>query len=78
MNEQLGLSSFIELEHTMAQIKITPTYSVKAWNKRFTTFQDYLPRCLWVARAKRGEWPEASDKQREQEILNVALYQQLT
>ena len=36
-------------------------------------FQDYLPRCLWVAGAKNGLWPEAFGEERLKEILEFAL-----
>ena len=59
--ESLELSSFIQLKIRMAQMEITSTHGVKAQNKRFVKFQDYLQRCLWVAGEKRGEWPKAYD-----------------
>ena len=54
-------------------MKIGPGCNVKILSKRFNTFQDYLPRCLWVARVKRGEWPEAYGEVCKREIIEFAL-----
>ena len=56
-NERLGLSSFIQLKRTAMQLKVSPHCRIKVWVQRFNTFQDYLPRTLWIAGAKRSEWP---------------------
>ena len=52
---------------------ISPNCNIKRWAKRFDTFQLYLPRCLWVAGAKRGEWPEAYDEEAKKQLLEFAL-----
>lgn len=72
-NKHLKLSSFIQLKRTIVQMKITLCHGVKAWNKRFVTFQDYLPRCLWVVGKKCGEWSTTYDEERKCEILEFAL-----
>ena len=54
-------------------MKIRPGCNVKGWNKRFNAFKDYLPRCLWVAGAKRGEWLEPYGEMWKREILEFAL-----
>ena len=54
-------------------MKIGPGCNIKAWSKQFNTFQDSLSRCLWVAGAKQGEWPEAYGEKRKREILGFAL-----
>ena len=41
--------------------------------KRFDTFQLFLPRTLWLAGAKRGDWPEAYGEEKKKEILEFAL-----
>ena len=43
------------------------------WSQRFNTFQDYLPRTLWIAGARRSKWPTAFDKERKREILEFSL-----
>ena len=47
--------------------------NVKKWSQRLNTFQDYLPRCLWITGAKRGEWPEAYEEIRKKKILQFTL-----
>ena len=32
-----------------------------------------MPRCLWLAGAKRGDWPEACGEEKKKEILEFAL-----
>ena len=71
--EKFGLQSFIQLKRTMTSMKIGNGVKIQQWSKRYNTFQDYLPRCLWVAGAKQGLWPEAYDKERKKEILEFAL-----
>ena len=44
-NKRFGLQSFIQLKGTIAAMKIAPGCNIKAWSKRFNTFQDFLPRC---------------------------------
>jgi len=72
-NERLGLQSYVQLKRTMTTMKIGSKCDVKKWSQRFNTFQDYLPRCLWIAGAKREEWPEAYGEMRKREILEFAL-----
>jgi len=72
-NEGLGLQSFIQLKQTMTTMKIGANCEIKKWSQQFNTFQDYLPRCLWIAGAKSGEWPEAYGEMRKREILEFAL-----
>ena len=72
-NEKFGLQSFIQLKRTMTAIKVGSGCNIKTWSKRFNTFQDFLPRCLWVAGAKQGLWPEAYGEERKREILEFAL-----
>ena len=55
------------------QLKVSPYCRIKVWVQRFNTFQDYLPRTLWIAGAKRSEWPEAFEEGRKREILEFAL-----
>ena len=57
----------------MSAMKIGPGYNIKTWSKRFNTFQDFLPRCLWVAGAKQGIWPKAYGEERKREILETVL-----
>ena len=57
----------------MTAMKIWPGCNIKAWSKQFNTFQDFLPRCLWVTGAKQGLWPEMYDKERKKEILEFTL-----
>ena len=54
-------------------MKVTQGMKVTAWCERFDTSQSYLPMCLWLAGAKRGEWPTAYDEHRKREILEFAL-----
>ena len=72
-NERLKLSSFIQVKQTIAQIKISPSFGIMAWSKRFDTFQIYLPLRLWVVGAKRGEWPTVYQENCKREILEFAL-----
>ena len=72
-NEKFGLQSFIQLKQTMSAMKIGPGCNIKTWSKQFNTFQDFLPRCLWVTGAKQGLWPEAYGEERKREILEFAL-----
>ena len=72
-NEKFGLQSFIQLKRTMSAMKIGPGCNIKTWSKRFITFQDFLPRCLWVAGAKHGLWPEACGEERKRKILEFTL-----
>jgi len=72
-NEKYGLQSFIQLKRTMTSMKIGNGIKIQQWSKRINTFQDYLPRCLWVAGAKKGLWPQAYDEERLKEILEFAL-----
>ena len=72
-NERLGLSSFIQLKQTATQLKISSDCNIKKWSQRFNTFQDYLPRCLWIAGPRRCEWPTAFGVDRKQEILEFSL-----
>ena len=67
------MSSFIQLKHAIAQLKISPSLGIEALSKRFDTFRDYLSRCLWVAGMKRGEWPTAHDEDQKREILECTL-----
>jgi len=72
-NEKYGLQSFIQLKRTMTSIKIGNEMKIQQWSKRINQFQEYLPRCLWIAGAKKGLWPEAFDEERLKEILEFAL-----
>ena len=63
-NEKYGLQSFIQLKRTMTSMRIGNGVKIQQWSKRMNTFQDYLPRCLWVAGAKKGLWTEAYDEER--------------
>ena len=56
-NETFGLKSFIQLKRTMNGMRIGPNCDVNSWSKKFNTFQEFLPRCLWVAAAKDGKLP---------------------
>ena len=73
VNEKFSLQSFIQLKRTMLAMKVGPGCNIKIWSKRFNTFQDFLPKCLWVAGAKQGLWPEAYGEERKREILEFAL-----
>ena len=53
-NERFGLQSFIQLKRTMTAMKIGNECKIQTWSKRFNTFQDFLPRYLWIAGAKQG------------------------
>ena len=57
----------------MVTLKIGKDCGVKKWSQRFNTYQNYLPRCLWITGAKRGEWSEAYGEMRRREILEFAL-----
>ena len=59
----------------MTTMKIGTNCNIKKWrqSQRFNTFQDYLPRCLQITGAKRGEQPEAYGKMKKREILKFAL-----
>ena len=57
----------------MTSMKIGPNCNIKTWSKRFNMFQEFLSRCLWVAVAKQGLWPEAYGEERKREILEFAL-----
>ena len=57
----------------MTSMRIGNGVKIQQWSKRMNTFQEYLPRCLWVAGAKKGEWPKAFDEERMKEILEFAL-----
>ena len=72
-NEKFGLQSFIQLKRTMNGMRIGPNCDVKSWSKRFNTFREFLPRCLWVAGAKQGKWPETYKEIWKREILEFAL-----
>ena len=61
-NERLGLSSFIQLKRTATQLKVSSNCRIKMWSQRFNTFQDYLPRTLWIAGVRRSKWPTTFDK----------------
>ena len=50
-NERLGHSSFIQLKWTAMQLKVSSNCRIKVWTQRFNTFQDFLPRTLWIAGA---------------------------
>ena len=54
-------------------MKVTQGMKITAWCEHFDTFQSYWPMCLWLAGAKRGEWPAEYDEFRKQEILEFAL-----
>ena len=54
-------------------MKVSSNRIIKVWTQHFNTFQDYLPRILWIAGARRSEWPKAFDKERKREILEFAL-----
>ena len=54
-------------------MKVGANCDIKKWSQRFNTFQDYLPRCLQITGAKRGEQPEAYGKMKKREILKFAL-----
>ena len=68
-DEHLGLQSFIQLKRTMITMKNGKDCGIKKWSQRINTYQNYLPRCLWLAGAKRGEWPEKYGEMQKREIL---------
>ena len=72
-NERLGLSSFIQLKRTATQLKVSSNCRIKVWIQLFNTFQEYLSRTLWIAGARRSEWPTAFDEERKREILEFVL-----
>ena len=57
----------------MSAMKVGPGCNIKTWSIQFNTFQDFLPRCLWVAGSKQGLWPEGYGEERRREILEFAL-----
>ena len=62
----------------MNGMKVGPNCDIKSWSKRFNTFQEFLPRCLWVAGAKVGKLPEVYDEARKREILEFALFKRIS
>ena len=72
-NERLGLQSYIQLKPTMTTMKVGSKCNVKQWSQQLNTYQDYLPRYLWLVGAKQSEWPETYGEIRKREILEFAL-----
>ena len=72
-HERLRLSRFVQSKQTANQMKVAQSMKISSWCEQFDTFQTYLPMCLWLAGAKRGEWPTAYDEHRKREILEFAL-----
>ena len=54
-------------------MKVTQSMKISAWCEQFDTFQTCLPLCLWLAGAKRGEWPTTYDEHCKRGILELAL-----
>ena len=54
-------------------MKVMQSMEKSSWCEQFDTFQTYLPMCVWLAGAKRAEWPTTYDEHRKREILEFAL-----
>jgi hypothetical protein len=70
--DRLGLSSYIQLKRVARQMRVT-SLGVRAYDTRLSDFQEYLPRCLWVAGEARGLEPTAFNEDDKRELIESAL-----
>jgi hypothetical protein len=70
--DRLGLSSFIQLKRVARQMKVTFS-GIRSYDTRLSDFQEYLPRCLWIAGEARGLEPTAFSEQDKRELIESAL-----
>jgi hypothetical protein len=70
--DRLGLSSYIQLRRCAWQMRVT-SVGICAYDTRLSDFQEYLPRCLWIAGEARGLVPKASSEDDKRELIKSAL-----
>ena len=70
--DKLGLNSYIQLRRCVRAMKVT-SQGIRAYDTRLSDFQDYLPRCLWIAGEARDLKPIPFSEDDKRELIESAL-----